>query len=173
MNPNLPEFTLRKATLADLFDINEIILAAIRKRKEEGSDQWQNGYPNKFTIEADIQKNVGWVLCQNQEIVAYMALIFDEEVAYHSIEGQWLSNQPYACIHRLAVKQKEGLKGVATYFMKEIEHICHSKEIQSIKLDTHEDNSAMLYLLKKLGYHYCGKVTYKDYKREAFEKILV
>ena len=42
----LEELSLRKANYEDTTRIWEILQQAIEKRKEEGSDQWQDGYPN-------------------------------------------------------------------------------------------------------------------------------
>jgi len=38
--------TFRKAALEDADDIWEILRRAIARRKEDGSNQWQDGYPN-------------------------------------------------------------------------------------------------------------------------------
>lgn len=40
------------------------------------------------------------------------------------------------------------------------------------KVDTNFDNAAMLHLLKKLGYTYCGEVYLAGGERKAFEKLL-
>ena len=47
------------------------------------------------------------------------------------------------------------------------------ENIESLKIDTHEDNLGMQSLIKKLGYQYCGIIyTNYDAKRLAFEKII-
>ncbi|WP_409450858.1 hypothetical protein [Epilithonimonas sp.] len=40
------------------------------------------------------------------------------------------------------------------------------------KVDTNFDNAAMLQILKKLGYTYCGEVYLAGSERKAFEKLL-
>ena len=165
-------FSLRPAVLADVPEIWTIIRQAILKRKEEGSEQWQNGYPNEGVIQNDIRRNDGWVLVKGTEIMAYVALIFDGEKAYETIEGKWLSREPYACIHRMAVKLQPGIKGLATHIMQQIEQICLGKGIYSIKIDTNFDNAAMLRITEKLHYTYCGEVFYQGKPRKAFEKRL-
>ena len=40
------------------------------------------------------------------------------------------------------------------------------------KVDTNFDNVAMLHILKKLGYTYCGEVYLAGGERKAFEKLL-
>ena len=48
-----------------------------------------------------------------------------------------------------------------------------NQNIQSLKIDTHEENLGMQSLIKKLGYQYCG-IIYTSYnaKRLAFEKAI-
>lgn len=167
-------YTIRKAVQDDADAIWNILSQAIEKRKSEGSEQWQDGYPNPTVIKNDIDKGYGLV-CENNErdIIAYVALIFDTEPAYEQLEGRWLShNQPYAVIHRLAVSQRKKIKGLATWIMQEIENICTAQGIFSIKVDTNFDNAGMLRVFEKLGYTYCGEVYFRGSARKAFEKLL-
>ena len=46
----------RKAFPSDASKIWEILQQAIFKRKKEGSNQWQDGYPNPEVIKKDISK---------------------------------------------------------------------------------------------------------------------
>ncbi|WGU71225.1 hypothetical protein QIU18_04805 [Capnocytophaga canimorsus] len=86
---------LQKALPDDLPLIWEIIQQAIRSRKEEGSTQWQDGYPNLNTIAADIAQQYGYFVLHNLEIIGYVAVIFDVEPAYEILEGHWLSQKRY------------------------------------------------------------------------------
>lgn len=163
---------LRQATLIDMDRIWEILEQAISKRKNEGSTQWQDGYPNKNVVRDDIQKGFGYVINDpNNEIFGYVAIATDGEPAYDQLVGNWLSNQPYLVIHRLAIAQDITIKGVGTWLMKESEKLALSKDIHSIKVDTNFDNIPMLRIFEKLGYQYCGEVFYEDGARKAFEKI--
>ena len=71
--------TLRKAELVELPFIWNILLQAIEQRKQDGSEQWQNGYPNEETIYDDIIHGYAYVLVEQNIIIAYAALLFDEE----------------------------------------------------------------------------------------------
>ena len=168
----LSQLSLRKADNADADRIWEILQQAINKRKEEGSDQWQDGYPNAETPLIDIQNKVGFVLELKNEIVGYTAIIFDGEEAYENIEGKWLSNGNYAVIHRVAISEKFLGKGIATALFLKIEEFVKAKQIYSIKVDTNFDNVQMLKILDRLQYSYCGEVHFRGSPRKAFEKIL-
>ena len=167
------ELNLRQANLSDADRIWEILQQAIQKRKEEGRNQWQNGYPNMTVVNNDISNGFGYVFTNNQNlIIGYVAIIDEIEPAYTAIEGQWLNDDPYIVIHRLAVAQDIKIKGLGTWAMTEIEKVAISKNIHTIKVDTNFDNVGMLRVFEKLGYHYCGEVYFDGSPRKAFQKII-
>lgn len=166
------KFHFREAIFSDQEAIWEIIQQAIERRKNDGSNQWQDGYPNPGTIKSDIENKVGFLLESSKQIIGYAAVLFDIEPAYEIIEGEWLSNQPYAVVHRVAVSNNYAGKGIATQIFKEIEKRVIENKIFSIKVDTNYDNVPMLKILKKLGYTYCGEVYFRGSARKAFEKLL-
>jgi L-amino acid N-acyltransferase YncA len=163
---------LRKATFAELPEIWEILQQAIEQRKQDGSQQWQNGYPNEQTIENDIQNGYGHVLLENNVVAAYVAIIFDIEPAYEQIVGKWLSNDKYLVVHRVATANAAKGKGVATQLFQLLENIAIEQNVFSIKVDTNFDNLPMLKILQKLNYTYCGEVFFNNAARKAFEKVL-
>lgn len=163
--------TLRKATSSEALIIWEILQQAIAQRKQDGSEQWQDGYPNEQTVHDDIADGVAYVLVDKNEIVAYAAIIFGIEPAYNDIKGKWLSNEDYVVIHRVATSNKMKGKGVATRLFKMIEVLAVEHKVYSIKVDTNFDNIPMLRILDKLGYTYCGEVFFNGSPRRAYEKV--
>ena len=163
---------LQKAASTDLPVIWNILQQAIEQRKKEGSRQWQDGYPNEQTVHDDITKGYAYVLIDNNEVVAYSAIIFDVEPAYEEIQGTWLSNGSYVVIHRVATANVVKGKGVATHLFKLIEDLCITQKVYSIKVDTNFDNVPMLRILDKLNYTYCGEVFFRGSARRAYEKVL-
>ena len=85
-------YTFRQARHDELSVIWEILQHAIRRRREDGSDQWQDGYPNPQVIQSDIDNGVGYVLADGDTVVAYSAVLVNDEPAYNDIQGKWLSN---------------------------------------------------------------------------------
>ena len=94
------DYRFRKATVYDREKIWKILQDAIKRRKVDGSRQWQDGYPNLETVDTDIQQDYGYVLEIQGEIAAYAAVIFEKEPAYEIIEGKWLSSGKYVVVHR-------------------------------------------------------------------------
>lgn len=165
-------YTFRPSTTNDKESIWKILQQAIARRKSEGSDQWQQGYPNPETVEGDIQKNWGFVLEIDGVVAGYAAVIFEVEPAYEIIEGNWLTKGKYVVIHRVAIADKFAGQGLATKIFLEIEKVALDQNIFSIKVDTNFDNIPMLKILDKLNYTYCGEVYFRGSARKAFEKIL-
>ena len=168
--------TFRKATYDDIPGIMRVIDYARNRMLAEGKKQWDASYPLQSHITADIEAGYAYVLCNDHtlEITAYGAVIFDGEQAYNNlIEGKWLSDMPYVVLHRIAVAKEARNHGTATRFMCEIEQLMREKGIHSFRIDTNYDNTAMLHLLDKQGFSYCGEVVYNGTKtRMAFEKII-
>lgn len=167
------EIRLRKAQIDEKEKIWNILQQAIERRRQDGSSQWQQGYPNADTVESDISKGFGYVLTVNDEIAVYVALILNDEPAYSTIEGAWLSNGEFVVVHRVAVDAKFAGKGMVKILFDHIEEFTCSHGIQSVKVDTNFDNTAMLRILESKGYSYCGEVFLAGGVRKAFEKIII
>ena len=163
---------LRKATLPEVPAIWEILQQAIARRKQDGSDQWQDGYPNEQSIHNDLANGSAYVLTDQDQIIAYAAIIFDIEPAYTEIQGKWLTNDQYVVIHRVATSNEVLGKGIATQLFQLIEELALDSKVYSIKVDTNFDNIPMLKILEKLDYVYCGEVFFRGAARKAFEKVL-
>lgn len=164
----------RKTKTNDVDGVMKIISQAQSYFKLSDIDQWQNNYPNEDTIINDIENGYSYVLENDNEIIATLALSFDEEVTYNEIyEGEWLSNKEYAVIHRVAIADDLKGKGICSDLIKYVEDISLKSDVHSIKIDTHEDNISMRRLLEKNNFKYCGIIYLEDgNKRIAFEKLI-
>ena len=161
----------RKATLEDLDTIAQMISAASARLGAAGIDQWQRGYPNRQSVERDIENGVGMVLCEGATILVYGAVIFTGEPAYNDLTGgKWLTQGDYAVVHRLCASEIFVGMGFAKSFMFAAEAMV-SERVKSMRIDTHPDNKIMQGLIEKLGFTYCGDVVIES-RRLAYEKIL-
>ena len=162
----------RKAEPKDLPVIWEILKQAISRRKDDGSKQWQDGYPNPTVIENDISMGCAFILCVEREVVGYCALLINDEPEYENIEGDWITNTDFVVFHRLAISKNHIGKGLSKKILLQIEAYAKSKKVFSIKADTNFDNPAMISLFTKMGYQYCGQVYFRGSPRKAYEKPL-
>lgn len=167
------ELEFRKAEAADCDTIWAIIQQAIRRRRADGSIQWQDGYPNPDVIALDIKKGAGNVALIEGEIVAYGVILKNDEPEYERLHGKWLRSGDYVAVHRIAVADSHLGKGLAVAMMRHAEVKAHEWGIGSVRVDTNFDNHAMLHIFDKLGFTYCGEVYFRGSPRRAYEKVLV
>lgn len=163
----------RKAEIKDLGQIMKIIKAAQKYLKKEGIDQWQNNYPNQQTIKNDIQNNNLFVLQLENKIRAAAAIIFDRDPFYDQIEGSWITQGAYGAIHRAVVAENYKGQGLMAEIFQKSYQLAKKRQVSSIRIDTHQDNSAMLNAVQKEDFKYCGIIYVRDgSKRLAYEKII-
>lgn len=161
----------RKAEIADIARIMEIISQAKADMRLAGSTQWGDDYPSAAHIEGDISRGDGYVMVDDDGITAYMAITFGGEAAYDTLTTR--QGTPYATAHRLAVADRNKGRGVAQAFMLEAEKRTLKAGIRLLRADTNFDNVRMLHIFEKSGMTYAGEVTYPhNGKRLAYEKVL-
>lgn len=167
---------LRKTTGKDKERILEIYSQAVGYFKNQGIDQWQNGYPNKESLESDCWGGISYVIEEEGVVAATAAIMMGRDKTYERIyEGSWLSEAAeYGVIHRVAVHAEEKGKGIAGELLWKAESICRARGARYMRADTHEDNQSMQRLLTKWGYQRCGIIYLEDgAKRVAFEKKIM
>ncbi len=164
----------RQAKISDLDQIVEIIELSKKYLKETKVDQWQDGYPAKEDLRRDIESGSSYVLTNKDEIVATTVISLDGESTYNSIfNGEWITNEDYIVMHRVAVHDKYKGKGIFKELIKEAEILALNKGISSIKIDTHRDNISMQRAVVKNDFKKCGIIYLEDgSERIAFEKVL-
>lgn len=158
---------IREATAADVNEANEIYNQARKYMRQSGNlYQWPEAYPGAADILEDIPSGKSFVVEDNGEIVGVFHFHIGEDVTYLKIyEGAWKNDDPYAVIHRVAVKYHG--KGIADLIYSE----CY-KRFPNLKIDTHRDNIPMQKSLEKNGFEYCG-ITHllNGEERLAYQKV--
>ena len=158
---------IRKSTPQDIDGIMNCIAFARQLMRDSGNTiQWINGYPSKELMLKSIENDCNYLVINNEGIVATFDFIIDDDPNYALIEnGNWLNEDQYGVIHRLASNGKA--KGVAQFCFE----WCFS-QFPNIRIDTQQSNVAMQKVLEKLGYKKCGIIYVADgTPRLAFQKI--
>ena len=165
----------RKGAESDLERIMELVTDAQNWFREQGIDQWQDGYPTREIISSDILGGENYIIELNGVASATAVISFAGEPTYSEIKGKgWLNENRYAVVHRIAVADECRRKGIAKEILHFTEELCAERGISDIRIDTHRDNRAMRSLLKKMEYTHCGRITLTSGAfREAYHKELV
>ena len=160
---------IRLATINDLPRMLDIFENAREFMRNNGNgNQWGNRWPSEEILREDIKLGRSYlVVNENDEILATYAYLTGIDPTYLKIwDGNWISNDPYVTIHRLASSGKEG--NIFSFIISEIQ-----KQKINIRVDTHKNNSFMINQLLKNGFQYCGIITcIEGGDRNAYEKIV-
>ena len=165
-------YNFKKADSTDIPEIWAILQHAIIRRKNDGSSQWQDGYPNPEVIKMDIEKGYGYVLTDDEIIIGYCAILINDEPEYLKIEGNWLTNTDFVVFHRVAIAEKYLGKNLSKKIIDFIEDFARKNNIKSLKADTNHDNFAMMKIFEKSGFTFCGIVHFRGSPRRAYEKAV-
>jgi len=131
--------------------------------------QWDDGYPSKAVILADMSAGNGYVIEEDgANVSAYFALIPSPEPTYSVIyDGEWLDDEkPYHVIHRIAsTPESHGVFSTIMNFAFSVDG--------NIRIDTHRDNTIMQHNILKHGFSYCGIIfLVSGDERLAYQKVL-
>ncbi|MFV0558376.1 MAG: GNAT family N-acetyltransferase [Enterococcus sp.] len=168
---------IRKSQSTDLLAILAIINEAKLYLAQQGSSQWQNGYPNQATIQHDITLQHSYVLVVNHEIAATFVLQETPDANYSQIyAGAWQrADEAYTTIHRIAISAKFRQQNLASHMIHFSIQQSRNLGFNQLRVDTHEKNRPMQHLLTKNGFTKVGKVKVLDpldNERLAFQKLL-
>ncbi|WP_305768815.1 GNAT family N-acetyltransferase [Candidatus Epulonipiscium viviparus] len=162
-----------KLILANNIDIAmKIIDDAKLHLREQGIDQWQNGYPDYDCIAKDILAKRGYFLSCNDDILGYLCIDFDGEPAYETLRGTWHSNEKYVVMHRLALAANARGTGITSEVFNLVCELSIAKNIHNFRVDTDADNTKMQHILQKNGFQYCGTIWFDNSEKIAFDKVI-
>lgn len=152
----------RKEDVEKILEIYELAKKFMRENKNP--NQWDDYYPSREILLADINRKVSYLYEEDGEILATFAFIIGEDETYKIIEkGAWSSDKEYGTIHRIAKKRK--IKN----FSKITFDFCLEK-IDYLRIDTHKDNIPMQKAIRNYGFKKCGIIYVRNHMpRLAFD----
>lgn len=160
---------IRRATYSDIDSIMGIIHSAQMSLYELGIDQWQDNYPSRDVIMLDIEVGAGYVMCNNERVIGYAAIVLSGECAYEQIDNLWQTGSNYVVVHRLCVDNNTRRQGVAIELMRYAANMARNEGYKGFRIDTHKGNIRMMSMMQKFDFRHVGKIMYDSGEREAFE----
>lgn len=151
------EYTIRQTTQSDLEEIAKVYEHARQFMKKSGNPrQWGDSHPSPDILEEDAVKGTGRVIESDGKIIGCFAVLNGPDPTYSRIyDGEWLNDEPYIVIHRVASSGTRS--GVMKACLDYCEKIC-----RNIRIDTHRENRVMQHQLHKYGFTYCGTIYEPD-----------
>lgn len=145
---------IRLSTPADLPRMLHIFAAARRYMIADGNPhQWADDYPGEARLRDDIARGDSYVVCNaaGSPVATFVLREGDDPTYAHIYDGQWLSQRPYATIHRIASSGE--CSGIFDFVMR----FALSRHA-SLRIDTHRDNRTMRCAVERNGFTYCGVI---------------
>lgn len=143
---------IQPAVAEDLDRLMEIFALARESMHTTGNpNQWTYGYPQREFMAGEIEQGHCYV-CRTPKgtIVATFCLLPSPDPTYREIyDGQWLNDEPYHVIHRMA--SDGSIRGIG----KQCIDWC-AKRCDNLRIDTHADNHIMQSLAERCGFIRCG-----------------
>lgn len=157
--------------------ICEITVQAKNQLKNMELDQWQKGYPSREIWENDIKSQQAWVAIEGNLVLGAFAFQTTPDPSYYKIDGTWLTDTPYASMHRVCVADTAKGKGVAGKMFAFGFEMARQLGFNSLRIDTHPGNLPMQKALYKSGFIRCGEIVLQGGCehgdiRVAYEKII-
>ncbi len=174
-------FVFRKSTISDIDAIVQIANDGKELLKSNGINQWQKGtYPDRKLFMQDVEDGIGYVVSEEEVVVAICAVTFTDEVSYRQlISGSWKTadNGVYATVHRAAVARKHQGKHITKFLFNSVVKLAAEEGAVSVRVDTHPDNAAMNRALQKAGFEKCGEFYIQEgdeagQLRYGYEKVI-
>jgi len=156
---------IRHAVSEDFEKIMLIYANARQIQIDTGNpNQWIYGYPQANIVQDDIKAERSFLCIDNDEIVGVFVLYDWQDPTYAVIDGEWLNDEPYLTIHRIAGTRDH--HGIVEFCVNWV-----YAQRPNIRIDTHHDNAIMRHILPKLGFKECGIITtHNGTPRIAFQK---
>lgn len=165
---------IRKANKNELEEILNIYKEAREYMALNGNkDQWGDNYPPRKLIEEDIATGKCYI-SYDEHICGVFYFAIENDPMYDVIkDGEWLNDNEYAVVHRIAVSKNTHNKGIASQCIDYAVEICKANNMFDLRMDTHKDNQPMQRFLEKKGFEKCGIVYADDgTERLAYHRII-
>ena len=148
---------IRPAKIKEIYKLKDIYNFAKKFMDDNGNcGQWVKDYPKISLLEEDIKNGHLFCCVEDNEIVAVFCFFIGNEPTYNKIyDGNWLNDEPYGVIHRIAVRVQQ--KGYASKCIQ----WCLN-QYKNIRIDTHKNNIPMQKTILKNKFKYCGIIKKPD-----------
>ena len=162
---------IRAASTADIEPILDLVRVCIAGMRSRGIDQWDEVYPDRGTIEGDVQGGTAVVAIADQMIAGFAVLDDHQEPEYGEVP--WSFTGRAAVIHRMMVAPSLEGRGIARALMTFLEMRATSSGYSSIRLDAFMKNPRAVRFYERCDYRRAGQVRFRKGDFSCFEKELV
>ena len=159
--------------MPDVDKVMEVVALCVRQMQGRGSDQWDDFYPSRDVIEADIRAGTLYVLRDGAILIGAVVVNETQSPEYAQLEWQ-RPDARVLVIHRLCVRPDRQGTGAGHQLMDFAEQFARTNGYSAIRLDTYTGNPVATSLYVRRGYRITGQVRFRHRKLPfvGFELLL-
>ena len=161
---------IRQASSEDLESLLNLVHECIEGMRRKGIDQWDEIYPDRATLERDIDEAAAFV-AMLQSVPAGMAVLNDRQEPEYA-DVPWLYDGHPAVVHRMMVSPAAEGTGIARALMSHVEARACLLGFDCIRLDASSQNPRAIQFYERAGYRSVGRVKFRKGEFLCFEKPL-
>ncbi len=164
--------SIRVAAEGDVDDVMALVAACIGDMRARGIEQWDELYPDRATIAADVAAGTLHVAAVPGEPLAGVFTVDEHEDPRWSAAEWRTAGERVAVVHRLMVNPQLQGRGLARELMLIAEEHARQRGYGAIHLDCYSGNPQALRLYQRLGYRDAGGAALRKGMFRCLEKKL-
>lgn len=161
---------IRQTSRGDIEPLLALVRECTEGMRRKGIDQWDDVYPDRATLERDIDEVTAIVVVVQGVPVAMAVLNDRQEPEYADVP--WLYSGRPAVVHRLMESPAAAGKGIARALMAHLEAQAQAFGFDCIRLDAFRQNPRAVRLYECSDYRHAGQVRFRKGEFLCFEKRL-
>ena len=165
------EISLRRATDEDVGEVLMLVRACVDHLRGHGIEQWDDRYPDRSTIEADVWGREAFVATHEARLLGYVVLCTRQDPEYAAVPWAYTAG-PIAVISRLMVDPAVQGRGFAQALMGFVEERARAAGCLAVRRDAFSGNPRALRLYGRLGYRESGTIRRRTGTFRCFERRL-
>jgi len=160
--------TIRLARSEELDSVHSLVQEAIRHMDEQAIPQWDDIYPSKAILNADIENRQMYLIEVEGRVAGLIVINEDQSPEYAGVV--WKHNGRALVVHRLTIHPDYQRHKLASYLMDFAEERAAAKNYDCIRLDAFTRNPAAFSLYENRGYRRAGIVRFRKGDFFCYEK---
>jgi len=160
--------TIRLARIEEFDFVYSLVQEAIRHMDNQGIPQWDDIYPSKTILNADIEKQQMYLIEVEARVAGLIVINEDQSPEYAGVS--WKFSGRVLVVHRLTIHPDYQRRKLASYLMDFAEVLAATGNYDCIRLDAFTRNPAAFTLYENRGYRKAGIVRFRKGDFFCFEK---
>jgi ribosomal protein S18 acetylase RimI-like enzyme len=160
--------TIRPARSEELEEVLALVKTAIQHLENQGIHQWDDIYPDRHTLLADLENGHTHLMVMHDHIVGMIAINEDQSPEYSTAD--WKYPGRALVVHRLTIDPFHERQGLASQLMRFAEGLAAAGRYDTIRLDAFIKNPGAVALYEHLGYRKAGTVPFRKGAFYCYEK---